>query len=224
MRGAMEHKSDIDPITAQLRSEEARLRRRIGVFTLIPVAVAALLIWFTSSRVLSAQKALAVVNDSLADAREDLIINQANLIRIHAEIDSLEALKQAYFAELEKINRQRAEQTRDQAIDQYQADRNIPRVYLHILNEDQRPRAQRVQEALQKETRLIVPGIEKVAKGPSASELRFFRKEDARWAAQIRKVAARHGLDLKLQDLSARYGTSVKPGTFEIWFGRDFTP
>ncbi len=219
----MEPNRDADAITLQLRSEEATLRRRIVWLTLIPVVIAAVLIWVTGRQVASIQREIALATDSLTTIHDALQTAEAERLRKHAEIDSLETLARTFYDELLKINEERAAVVQSQAIDSVQVRMRANRVYLHIVLERQRAGARRLQAALEK-AGFVVPGIELVAKGPDRSQLRYFRSEDGTGVKEILLAAEQLAVRLEVNDLSRAYAQNeaIPTGTFEIWLGRDF--
>jgi len=80
---------DLDPISARLRQEEQRLRRRVLVLTLIPVAVTVALIWITGRQVSHAQGTLAALADSTADLEAEIATRLATLDAARRALDSL---------------------------------------------------------------------------------------------------------------------------------------
>jgi hypothetical protein len=100
-----------------------------------------------------------------------------------------------------------------------------PRLYIHIADEEQRATARDFERAIEGRTvdgaSIVVPGIQRVESAPSATELRFFKKEERQMAEAIAQVVDEI-LDtpLSVKDLSARYGasTAIRPNHFELWF------
>lgn len=220
----MDPLSDIDLITAHLRSEREQLRRRTLLLTMVPIVVAAVLIAVTFLTVSSKQQELAVAHNNLNtvqqhldSARTDLKLIGTQKITLQQEVDSLSRLKEGLARLVPAAQEQQVQEDVSKAL---QAARLQPRVYLHIVSEEQRPAARQLTTGLEK-AGLVVPGIEYVRRGPSSNELRFFRDEDSREAAQIQQLAADAGLKLKVRNLSATYGDSksIRPGHFEIWLG-----
>jgi hypothetical protein len=104
----------------------------------------------------------------------------------------------------------------------------VPRVFIQIADDDQRPAANAVRNALQRMTaadgRLVVaPGVERVARQVSLKhvELRYLKRADQAEAADLKqKLAALLGTSVDLVDVSAKYDAKpeVKPRTYELWF------
>jgi hypothetical protein len=104
----------------------------------------------------------------------------------------------------------------------------VPRVFIQIATDDQRPAANAVRNALQRMTavdgRLVVaPGVERVARqAPLAHvELRYLKRADQAEAADLKKkLDALLGTSVDLVDVSAKYDAKpeVKQRTYELWF------
>ncbi len=95
----------------------------------------------------------------------------------------------------------------------------LPRVYVHIRQEEDRSAARSVAEKLRKEG-LIVPGIERLVDvGPSSSELRYFRKGDEAEANRIVESLRAQGVNVNLKYISG-YETSqaIQAKHYELWF------
>ena len=145
---------------------------------------------------------------------------------MRVEADSLTILNESLFAQFAKLDANLAESTRVEAARTFQATLITPRVYIHIVREDQRDKAREVEDFLESldSKKLVVPGIELVSTGPSTSELRFFRSGEKEEAEEILRIVNIIVYDLRLRDLSRRYENSraIRPGHYEIWFGEDF--
>ena len=106
------------------------------------------------------------------------------------------------------------------------AEVQVPRVYLHIVDENARSAARDFERALEAQAidgvNIIVPGIELVKSGPPRSALRCFQSEECNGEARKILAVANQLLrgPLQLQDLSKRYAgsSSIRPRHYEIWF------
>jgi hypothetical protein len=104
----------------------------------------------------------------------------------------------------------------------------VPRIYIHIANEQQRTTAAALRIRLQRlsvggHTGALFPGIELVASAPVSSELRCFKETDCGTIARELLDAINFQLTtpaLSLENLSQTYAMSpdIKPGQYEIWF------
>jgi hypothetical protein len=104
----------------------------------------------------------------------------------------------------------------------------VPRVFIQIADDDQRPAANAVRNALQRITaadgRLVVaPGVERVARQAPLKhvELRYLKRADQAEAADLKqKLDALLGTSVNLVDVSAKYDAKpeVKQRTYELWF------
>lgn len=96
------------------------------------------------------------------------------------------------------------------------------RIYLQIRSDSQRDAARKIQEIL-KENHFIVPGIEKLASGPTTTEVRYFRNNEAEQAQKIADLL----LQQKIAGVTAKYiagfenSKNIRLGHFEIWFAPD---
>ncbi|MDD5322616.1 MAG: hypothetical protein PHD43_18780 [Methylococcales bacterium] len=96
------------------------------------------------------------------------------------------------------------------------------RIYLQIRNNGQRDAARKIQELL-RNNHFIVPGIETLPSGPSATEVRYFRNNEAEQSQKIADLL----LQQKIPGVTAKYiagfenSKSIRLGHFEIWFAPD---
>jgi hypothetical protein len=100
--------------------------------------------------------------------------------------------------------------------------RNLPRIYLHIGDESQRPRARRIAGQL-KQAGYLVPGIENVGERrmPSSTEVRYYEAlTDAEKDEAQKIIGLLQGWGIKAEDQEFKLYT--KPWQYEIWFGSDF--
>lgn len=93
-----------------------------------------------------------------------------------------------------------------------------PRVYFHIRSEEQRVRAAALAKSLTQAGAVIVPGIHLVSRGPSKTELRYFRKAEKSEAEAIAAALQAEGLlvDIKLIP-GYEDSTAIRPRHFELW-------
>ena len=206
-----------------IEEREQTARRRALIYTLIPILLAVILIWVTGSRVINSQKRYAQVQDSLRVEEAKLSSVTELRVKLLDEIDSLRISADAYRKGLEELNAAEAARTRDKVADSIKAAQSKPRIYLHILRDEQRNLARQV-DLLLEANGFIVPGIEKVRRGPRSSELRFFRRDEKEEAQIIQRICIDSGYNMELKDLSKRYenSTTIRPRHYEIWFGQGF--
>ena len=215
----MPNNSDIDPISAKLQSEEQRRLRWTLLFTLIPLLAAVALIWVSAIKVEELDDTL----DALKAAEDSLLlVNEQRIEQLYA-VNSLELAKDSLFTALNAMDSSLAQRTEQQAKAAFLTLQQVPRVYMHIMDERQRDKAQQLQKQLEK-SGYNVPGIELVSSRSQDSDLRVFREADLTTADNILEVANTFGAALTLHDLSSRYenSTAIRPGHFEIWLGTDF--
>ena len=93
-----------------------------------------------------------------------------------------------------------------------------PRIYLQIFEEEDRAGAQKMQDLLRKEGRLV-PGIENVSskiKPVKGTFVRYFNDSDAATAGRIRETLMRNGFP---QAIMQKSPLKANPGNIEVWFG-----
>lgn len=95
--------------------------------------------------------------------------------------------------------------------------RILPRVYIQVTREDQRDRAMAIAEALVASD-VLVPPIEVKEKGPSTSQLRYFKRGEREEAEHLASVI--RGLQ---PDTVGQYvpgyeaSTAIRPRHYELW-------
>lgn len=96
------------------------------------------------------------------------------------------------------------------------------RIYIQILDGKQLDAAKNIQEIL-KNNHFAVPEIEILAKGPEATEVRYFRKNELAKTQEIADLLT----EQNIPDVSVRYiagfenSIAIPPGQYEIWFAPD---
>ncbi|MGH9936907.1 MAG: hypothetical protein ACREAM_11715 [Blastocatellia bacterium] len=99
--------------------------------------------------------------------------------------------------------------------------RNLTRVYLHIGDEDQRPRAFRIAKQL-RQAGYLVPGIEEVGdrapSGPTQVRCNARTEAEKGEAQKIVNLLQEWGVKAQLRLIT----DASKPWQYEIWFGSDF--
>lgn len=112
--------------------------------------------------------------------------------------------------------------------------RILPRVYIQIKDESQRPKARETADKL-KAGGFIAPGIENVAeKSPAKTELRYFNQGDATSGDVRNIVSILNGENIKVEEKFIKTDEQVVRGNgtankirarhYELWFGADFPP
>jgi hypothetical protein len=94
-----------------------------------------------------------------------------------------------------------------------------PRAYMHIGEEADRPYAQKLIPRLELQG-FAVPGIERLDTMPRASEVRYFRKQEADGAALVVAALRRYGVNDAIVRYVRGYEDSKKLRSchYEIWF------
>jgi len=137
------------------------------------------------------------------------------------------AINQAIAEQLSKAPSNQENKNTKQAIERLvqaapSVARNLTRVYLHITDEKQRPRARRIAEQL-KQTGYIVPAIEDVSdrKLRISTQVRYydaFTEAEKAEAQKIRSLLQEWGIKAEALPIKA----PSRPWQYEIWFGSDF--
>lgn len=173
------------------------------------------------------KRAALVEQSTVALRRVDAILDEASRLNPEArdELGHAQRTLQAQVARLEAAGT-------DDPLPQVPVVEG-PKVYIHIIDESQRPIARyvsmyRLERGLTLEgQRVTVPGVQLVKEGPRESELRCFTPENCKYDAPriVRAVASVVEPPLRIVDLTARYGATgeVSSGTYEIWFGEKAT-
>jgi hypothetical protein len=97
------------------------------------------------------------------------------------------------------------------------------RIYIHIRDEQQRQRAKQIEKELEGKG-FVVPGIERVVKGPPKNQLRYFRESEANKAKanEIVEILRSLKVDAVPAYISGyEYSTVIGLGYYEIWFTPD---
>lgn len=100
--------------------------------------------------------------------------------------------------------------------------KNVATVYVQIRNDSQRQAASQIQKLLMDRS-YKVPGIETLATGPSTTEVRYFRSNEAEQAQAIADLL----LQQKIPNVTTKYiagfenSKAIMPGQYEIWFATD---
>lgn len=89
-----------------------------------------------------------------------------------------------------------------------------PRVFIHYTSEGQRPKAGEVARAL-RALGYVVPDLERVARAPRSTDVRYFRAEDKDAAGRVAGVLRDAGLP---NVTTNRLAAKAAPGQLEVWF------
>jgi len=99
-----------------------------------------------------------------------------------------------------------------------------PRIFFHIKDETQRDDTKKLAAILEsKEYNFLVPGTERVNNVPKNTEIRYSHKIDEAAAKKLQEFLASQNIKpVNVVYLSGyEDSTSVKAGTFEIWFSKE---
>lgn len=128
------------------------------------------------------------------------------------EVNNIEELLQTF----------EANSSRSPDLKIYQQEARANRIFLQIRDDRQRHAAGKIQDILAANN-YLVPGIETLANGPSATEVRYFRNNEADQAQKIADLLLKE----KIPGVSTKYiagfenSKSIPNGQFEIWFAPD---
>jgi hypothetical protein len=94
----------------------------------------------------------------------------------------------------------------------------VPRVYMQIVDENDRGRAREVAQLL-RAAGMIVPGIEYVQTDLKTTQVRYYKKAEEATALQIVDLLQKKGgyPDTKAVNLGLENNTRIRPNHFELW-------
>ncbi|MCV0393957.1 MAG: hypothetical protein K5872_19825 [Rhizobiaceae bacterium] len=102
------------------------------------------------------------------------------------------------------------------------SDTSLPaRVYVHVPDTQSRTKAQQAREILEAQ-KALVPGIENVGqqRSPTASELRYFRRDEAAEAERLAEGLQAGGIDAVARFVPGFENAAIRPRHYELWFGK----
>lgn len=99
--------------------------------------------------------------------------------------------------------------------------KNLTRIYLHIGDESQRPRARRIAGQL-RQAGYLVPGIENVGERGmrNPTQVSYYARTDAEKDEAQKIIGLLQGWGIKAQNRPIT--VTSRPWQYEIWFGSDF--
>jgi uncharacterized protein YoxC len=178
------------------------------------------------------------INRNIADAKENLKDMNAEVERLANDIK----VKQKEFDELNEkskaisevndkianIDRKIVEQAVNEVIQSSPRTADVlPRIYIQIRDESQRPPARRIASRLQANG-FIVPGIENVGdKASGSTTVKYFHKndEEANDAKKIVDILRGEKIMADAKYTSGYDGSNkVRPRRYELWLGAEFSP
>jgi len=205
--------------------DEAKLKRlqtRAQIVALASLVVFLVLIAFSASRLVTLKGEVADVERELDTKRQEL----RNVEQELAEAErKLEVHRELYGKRAQEDPRLARTATAAVLEADPEAAEILPRVYIHIRSEEQRPPAAALGEALER-AGFVVPGIERLVDiGPSESELRYFRNTEREVADAERAAAVLSAADLALEPKFVpgfEDSTKIRPRHYELWLAPDF--
>lgn len=179
---------------------------------------------------LTYQKTVSLLEDLSSEDPEEVKVAVENIKRLSAEGRLPTALAPVIK---ELIEEKDPSQTREVYKALAEAEKNsttttatqedisqlVPIVFIHIVDEADRPNGQKLEAQLDK-AGLSIPGIEKVNRGPKARQLRYFRKGDEAEATALVNTLNNSGWgNVALTYVRGYENTQViRPRQYEFWF------
>jgi hypothetical protein len=201
------------PQFEELLAEIERKRRGRLWLTAVPVAAALVLLAVTVWQVAEARRELFRTQREIADRRQELERVQRDLNQKKKELDFLgKAIWNA--------GPQSAMQAIGKAVDAEPALAQVAgRIYLHIRDENQRPKAREIGQKLRSQG-YIVPGIERVRQGPPSSQVRYFKRADAEEGRRLAEALRKAGLEAEAEYVPGHEDSKIlRARHFEVWLG-----
>ncbi len=205
---------EIDQLLKRIEEQAQAARRRSLILTAIPVLAGVAFLVVTMGQVADARRDLRNTQSQIDKKKEELAALQRDLDQKKRELDFLgKALWNAGQATaMEAINK---------AVDDEPSLAQVAgRVYLHIREESQRPKARAIGKRLQAQG-YIVPGIERLPKGPARSEVKYFKQADAAEGKRLAEDLRQAGVADAQAVYAEGYENSgrVRRRHFEVWLG-----
>ena len=213
-----------------------RLRVTAQVVAALSLAVFAGLIAFSAYRLRGIQQELRQSAADLAGQQAELRETAARKVELEGEIAELEKGRQALTATLQDFTARVDAQDSGLAIRATseaiaanpEAAAILPRIYLHVRDEQQRPAAKEVAARL-RQSGFLIPGIENVGpdRSPQRTELRRFRRtdQDERDVQAALSALREAGIAAEVKLIQGyENSTRIRQRHYELWFGKDFPP
>lgn len=216
----MESKEDeLRKLLSEISNREKRAYKRSLIAVILPLMLGATWLSYTTLEVKKRNLQVASLDDQIRTKTDELDQKQKQIEEKNREYDDLK-LTITQVANSEIISTQSVIKVIES---NPTAARSIPRIYIHIRANKQKERAKQIAEKLREEG-YVVPGIEiLVEKGPSNTQVRYFRKTEENEATEITNVIK----DLGVNDVEKQYTTGyetspvVRSRQYEIWFGHN---
>jgi hypothetical protein len=151
---------------------------------------------------------------------------EARLSRKQKEVEQLEEETQRTNSQEIELRRKKAEIEALEAALQPTpvAQHSLPpaRIYFHITHESQRGAAQELARKATSELAVVVPGIERLDKGPKDAELRYFKVAEEAEARGITDFLNQKGLSAQLTYVPGFETTRrIRPRHYELWVSEE---
>jgi len=167
-----------------------------------------------------AQRKLEQVRRQVEGEEERLTKVQKERAKAQTERDTARQLAQNYQSILSNVTKTTALAAATDATAKSGAGTLFPRVYLQIVNEDDRDYAKQVGKMLQ-DHGLLVLAVEYVSKaaGLKQTQVRYYKKAEEPEAERIRDLLKQSGETGAITVyLKQDNNTKVRPNRFEVWF------
>jgi septal ring factor EnvC (AmiA/AmiB activator) len=196
-----------------------------AALALAAIAFAAYRLHDFDQKIAQKQAELTKFEERVQLKQQEFEAAQEKLDQLNAEL----AFAQAAYQKIAKALPAGVAQTaiQETAAADSQAASIPPLIYIQIAREDQRRKANEVQNALRAKG-YIVPGVEYVgAKSPTHSQLRYFvRTDEGPVLDRTMELLRSMGVDTNGQYIvmAAQSPRALRPHQFELWFGQDYQP
>jgi hypothetical protein len=202
---------------------QKRNRRRAAGTAWTSVAAAVVVL---AGLIYSGHRELTAVRSQADATRAEVLAEQANLEALKAQKRELEQQYQASLSVLGNVGTTQAKAAVDQTLSQNpQAANLLPRVYLQIVDQNDRDYANYMGKKL-KEAGFIVLGVEYRAEAyrPDVrrlkmTDVRYYKKADEAGAQKVLDVLKKAGEDpVRLNYLGLENDPKVRANHYEVWF------
>jgi cell division septum initiation protein DivIVA len=167
---------------------------------------------------------LNIVKKEVGQLESDIESKREQITELDKKIEALNKINSKISIENPQIVRQAIKEVIDSSPNTADI---LPRIYIQIKDESQRPRARQIANKLE-DNKFIVPGIENVGEKASGNTvLKYFHKTDEENADAKKIVDLLRGEKI-VADAQYTPGfensNRIRRRHYELWFGSDFSP
>ena len=235
--------TDLRQLVEKVAVKERRVFSFSIVFTVVAVIAGGAWLWFAYHQVQSLDRQYAQkiadqnskieikdneLNDKkkmLEDRQRDLEKLEGDIAQRKKDIDDLNKYYAGLVRQISNGDKQNSDVIVKNSLNANpQVAKLIPQIYLQIGNEDQRDRARKIQQQLQKNG-YLAPGVENVgSKSPGQTKLKYFHADKKPEAEQLGRLLQSLGINVGSPQYIKGFEDSskVRARQYEIWFGSDF--